>query len=69
MLGWSSMRGFDESPVPGRFLLFALVEGPVVVKRKGGVGGLLGDALDVEGGDCHTLVEDMLGEDETGARV
>ena len=63
------MRGLDESPVPGRFLLFALVEGPVVVKRKGGVGGLLGDALDADGDDCHTLVEEMLGEDETGARV
>ena len=63
------MRGLEESPVPGRFLVFALVEGAVVVNRKGGVGGLLGDALDVDGDDCHTLVEEMLGEDETGARV
>ena len=65
-----SMRGSDESPVPGRFLLFVLDEGPEGVKRKGGVAGLFrtGDAFE-EGEGCLLRRIAMLGEDPTGARV
>ncbi len=63
----SSIRGCAESLVPGRLLLpFALDEGPAVVKRNGGVAGVLGEFL-TEGEGCRTLA--MLGEDATGARV